>query len=663
MLSIHALLDPANEVRVFRRLLCLGVFALQVVVFHGCDGGDEAAQTGDASQDSSDLDGDIRIPDTSETEDFGDVNETCEPVELPPERTNEPVDVRFSLNRDTVLDSHVFVPTALAASGLGYGGGGALIDFNDDGLVDVFLGQRHIQGTAPCLYINESTEAETKFRRFQCFPQLGPVAGARTVDVDDDGDFELLTYGEAQVNLLDFNARVEISQVMSLDDIENDCAIYAAIEHPTETGAIVVAFGPFEDADSTRSGSESTSCQPVTVALTSSGYGAPVFWSDTPFSPVTLALGRADIDQDGVLDTAIIVDTFSNPNVRNTGRHPGGFLRGTPAGGEEASVFIPWVAGSNRAWGSFMGAAQIALANTVYTVLTDWGTPLLRDPNTSTDEGQSLLFDFDSEPFPFSWSPIVADFNLDGRDDLLLTRGDVPGSSNGGSDEADILLLQTDDGFSELTGSSWLLSHPSAYDDETNIQHLSRAGVVTDFDRDGRLEVLIMPYEGRPLLYEAEAPTHCLAQVSSPYISGPNTLYGWSWLDSSGTAHPQRMDASMRLGDSQWLVLPAGNGVVRAPSGARIPYSCEPGDRIEVRETEWATIRNGSLRIEPCNAGMTEDVIDIRSNTVDGIDILSSNDHYEFPLTESPIRIFSDGRYALICSLVDGCRRTFFTVK
>jgi hypothetical protein len=175
------------------RLLLLAVGS---VLFVACvDSGD------DDFHDAADVQG----TDGDCTSDSSDADTTaCQlPIEAEAlEPTSEPV--RFSINRDTALDSHIFVPIEFARSDTGYGGGGALIDFNDDGLIDVFLGRREPTGTPPCLYLNESADGSTAFRRFQCFPSLDRVGGGRTADWDGDGSVELLVYGDSRAVIFDF---------------------------------------------------------------------------------------------------------------------------------------------------------------------------------------------------------------------------------------------------------------------------------------------------------------------------------------------------------------------------------------------------------------------------------------------------------------------------
>jgi hypothetical protein len=567
--------------------------------------------------------------------------------------------VRFSLDRDTALDSHIFVPVDFARSDTGYGGGGALVDFNDDGLIDVFLGRREASGTPPCLYLNESTGGVTTFRRFQCFPELTRVGGGRTADWDSDGHVELLLYGDDRAVLLDFEDAVSVTEVIRSEDVGDNCLIYSGIQHPTDSDTIVFAFGP------TRAeGQETpTACQPVAVERQEDGFGSPTPWSATPFSPVVLALGRGDVNLDGHLDTAFVVDTFSNPDSRNVGVNPGGYLPGNIGEEDGVDALAPWIENSQRSWGSFMGISQMRVPSSVVSVLTDWGPPLFRLSSFNSDIAATVYPEAMREDFPFSWSPVVVDFNLDGRDDVLLTRGTILASDREDGLESDLLLTQGEDGvLTDVTEGSGLVQHPQAYPDSSQRKHYSRAGVATDFDLDGRVDILIMPYEGRPLLYEAEAATHCIAEVSTPYVSKPNALYGWAWVDSQGNAHPRRMDGHMRLGQAEELLLPSGNGVVRTPSGARISYSCEPGDRIELAAPEWATLADDELVINLCELGVSMESIGLSSLGEAQVSSADSESPTELRWSslEFPVDIMIDGKFALRCATGEsaGCGRS-----
>lgn len=588
--------------------------------------------------------------------DDSDGSAQCVAAELPSEPGEDPKAVRFILNRRTALDQHIFVPTPADLDRGGYGGGGALIDYNDDGLVDVFLVRRAPEGTPTCLYENTSTDTTTSFRKASCFPEIGKAGGARVTDFDGDSNEELLVYGDDSVHLFDGADLSNVETVFTRDELDNPCLIRSAIAHPSDQNAVIIFFGELADPSD---GSIINICEPLVVRKESGTYTPSGTWQQADFKPNTLAVGRADVDADGVLDTALAVDTFSNEDRKNTGAHPGGIVRGILGSDTSPVNFVPWIANSTRAWGSFMGINRLLVGMTPATFLSDLGIPLIRTDTTGDNIAALLPATATGDPNPFSWSPIVADFNLDQRDDVVLTRGTVPEPESLDNEESDTFLVQTDEGFEDHTASSGLLAHPDAYPDRTDPRHYSRAGAVTDFDRDGKLELLIMPLEGRPLLYESNLATHCLADMNTSYTNPANELYGWSWLDHRGNPHALRVDGHMRLGQPEWVPLPAGRGVVRAPSGSRIPYNCEVGERISISEPTWAEVQSDSLFIDLCAANIEDQLVQHRKSGTNSWEPLLAGDQglAIIPIGSDRQELRINGKFALSCGNDGDCSR------
>jgi hypothetical protein len=307
-----------------------------------------------------------------------------------------------------------------------------------------------------------------------------------------------------------------------------------------------------------------------------------------------------------------------------------------------------------------MGLNQFQFSGQVMTMLTDWGPPLLRSTESSGDAYDQLGVELSGDPLPFSWSVIVADFNRDGRDDFVLTRGSLIEVRDEAGDEADKLFVQSEGAFSDQTATSGLKEHPPALQGNATPRHYSRAGTTTDFDRDGRLELLIMPFEGRPLLYESNAETHCMVNLRA--LAGDDatgSVYGWSWMDFQGFEHPLRIDGHMRLGEPEWAPLPARNdGLLVSPSGARIQYSCEPGERIAPDVPNWIRVENNGVTLDLCAVGLQDTLVQSKTGNSGLIPVTTTAEGLaQLPLDETPTEIYIDGRFGFRCSLEAGCSR------
>ncbi len=167
-----------------------------------------------------------------------------------------------------------------------------------------------------------------------------------------------------------------------------------------------------------------------------------------------------------------------------------------------------------------------------------------------------------------SWSATKADFDLDGRDELLITTGEA----RQGDTPPVLLFSQTDDG-------GWLERDPG-------IPCINaRAGVASDLDDDGDLDLVLAPKDGPLALYENRAARQG----------------GWLRVALSGTAGRDGIGARViaRFAD--------GHSVVRAVGAGGVVHASTPTDvhfglgtvALEAIEVEWPSGRRSIVPDPP----------------------------------------------------------------
>lgn len=483
----------------------------------------------------------------------------------------------------------------------------ALGDADGDGDLDVFAGA--LSERASCLYLNESIPGELRFREVvEWCGGSGPHSTMnRLVAFDFDGD-----------------GRDEVAGVS---------------EHGT---VLVVGYGPSESVEYEYVGSmEASLCMPVPMDTDWDGdvdllvHCVPELenryfervsggWVEGLLRPSdpwlsranALAIGRWDVDGDGLVDLVRANDTFTVPWSVNTLSPPGGVLQACPP--TQDCLFEEHRFGEGlEAWGSFMGIANVnidGLGEVVY--LTDAGpnrAVLFADdwtPECVTSPGMEEGYTTDAEGtttelLRFSWGVIVDDFNLDGRDDLFVANGGIMAGphleSQSPAAHEDALLIQLPGGdFSDVGSEHGVLPRGPA-DSLTDDAYRPRGAIKADLDLDGRLEIIEGARGGETRMYrvvEDGEPRRCTIRLRPTVVSSAGFGYavetagrGWRRWDVDGQywlAAPP---------DS--VVAPARTGRVRFPSGYVMPFECDGPVGPTVLEPEWIEVANGAdVRVE-----------------------------------------------------------------
>lgn len=471
---------------------------------------------------------------------------------------------------------------------LAIGPGGGLVDIDDDGDLDVFLGDTP-GGTGACVYRNRSQRGTP---RFEPIPSLCAIDWPRRVTVaatvpTPDGDrvlvggYRFLSWlpdvtdptGATPPNLLevfdgdDQRRRCNVSSVTPLDlDLDGEFELYVGCGHSAATSGRVPNF-----------------------ALELDPTGGVTAWPTEALGALadegaTLAVAVVDANSDGFLDVYVLNDTLSRPGVRNMTEPPGGLWLGgeSPAVGE-----LQPLAENAAAWASFMGAGAWNGGPELY--LTDAG------PNrvVGARDGIATVEGVNADPLAlgppdatlFHWAAVPLDLDGDGDDDLLVTAGDVypdriEAALDVGHRDA---WIETRAGVEPVVR---LRAEFSALSEPTN----HRAAAAFDADGDGRADLFTLPLVGTPLLEPTTAsPAGCYVRVEGTVVPTQGLGVRW-WADGdspdSGRALGVAGASRFGLPPGGWVT--ARSGTVEFPSGWRASFDCAD-IRVRVTEPKWLT--------------------------------------------------------------------------
>jgi hypothetical protein len=487
--------------------------------------------------------------------------------------------------------------------GIGYGVSASLLDVDGDLLPDLFIGEGGPDSSDACVYHNRSTPGAIRFERVPawCAGDADRRSGFG-IDVDNDGNDELLTGSRVSLSIVDFGGDAEIdltplltepcpvASVLHTDldaDGDADLLLSCAIEYLNERlGTPAPLVGLARTADGfTR----------LDPALTP--------WGATRVN--ALALAAWDIDTDGLLDVVVATDTFSNALRTNTRLEPGGVAFRCPLDAECAFERVPFLDGP-RAWGSYMGSSVLRVGSDSLLYLTDWGENRALDVSVLPASSSVAPLHRLSPPsrtgvFLFTWSALVEDFDLDGDDDLFVSQGEATASDD--RDDwtlnYDALLTQVDGGVfltaSEVVG---LTPHGWAPDAFDATHYSSRAAARADLDLDGRLDIVINAFVGSPRAYTLTSDpvgARCTIHPLPRVVEG---RHGYAVLSEDGERVDRLVEGHFQFMHDRSFTTPWRRGAVVFPSGAAVPFDCGAANDVVVVEPVWIQVTvDGCVRL------------------------------------------------------------------
>lgn len=404
-----------------------------------------------------------------------------------------------------------------------FGCGCAVLDYDGDGWMDILL----VASPHPILYRNKGHGTFEDVTAAAGLDTLkGDWKGCAVGDVDGDGHLDILLTGYRCLALLrnvEGRRFVDVTRHAGFDPTNNNhwgsSAGFMDLDGSGRLSLVLlnyVVFGPSEPQYCELLPGVKTGCPPATYRPE---YGE--LWQnrgDGTFTNITAASGMkethgkalvlafADVEGNGKIDFYIgndgtpaeLMQNLGRLRFRNIGKTSGAST------GESGSA----IAGMGADWADYdrdgrPDLAVSAFSNEAYLILHNLGGGLLEHAELSTGIAGPTLK-------PLGFGTKWLDFDNDGWPDLMFANGHVYDVS----DKIDpnmhfhqplMLFHNVSDRYD--TAARAFVDIVSTMPGNVAKPVLGRGLATGDFDNDGRIDALVIDYEGRPMLLHNESET------------------------------------------------------------------------------------------------------------------------------------------------------------
>lgn len=478
-------------------------------------------------------------------------------------------------------------PAALESENrVNYCGGGTVHDADGDGDLDVIYITACVDGARACVFENLSQYGEIEVAQEAASCSQPAATGAIGLPRNSAGVSRWLAFGREFIEL-----RTETdSQALPLPG----CVVSSVLPIDTDAdGTLELVVACREGVTGDLCNAASPRVGPARPILLRLGDESLSTLGTLPIAPSNvLALAATDLDGDGMTEVVFAADVRLNGGAVDFGADPGGIWRYDPLLGIAAGEMLRSASGS-MAWLAAMGVAQIDVDDRRLLVMSNIGAPLVAEWNAANGGFEEVGDDPGLEALRLSeqsvsWGLLAGDWSMDGRDDLLITRGRLVEEEDAGSH---LFFPQTPEGtFAEAAGN--------AFPEAPYGSGAERGAVAADLDHDGAGELIIFRCGEPPLILEeqAAAPRRCTLNPAPRYAVTSGHGYSMEHvvdgrLSSSGAA----VQGQMQVGHPPQILATRRAGTLRFPSGAAVDYACDDNEGfVAVTEPEWLRYeRNG----------------------------------------------------------------------
>ena len=543
------------------------------------------------------------------------------------------------------------------------GFGGALLDADGDGDLDVYLGSHYPLPLCPedrpaCLYSNESSPSELILEPVEghCEPGSGFREGGQGVDVDGDGRHELLITGNRTLLLQRFHPEVELIDLLDRvpdEDKRSGCNVATALPIDLDLDGRIDLYVACQTNPRAAGPQGHLWMENIPLRQEPNGQfsvmqGYP--WDDLVNGGNTLAVGALDIDNNGLIDLVLANDSFTTlamPDLISDSAPGLALMRSGP--GADLPYPLRFFGLGNGQSGSYMGVANLFLEGLGdHLFLSDfgpnrlvsWGEDL-QPIDRRIDWGVDLPGDVD-EQLLFAWGALADDYDRDGKDDLFLAQGieEAPGTASTGEEHFDVVFLQREGRFETYTDEVGISRHDRLDSGDENRFYSSRGAVKADLDGDGFLELISGAFEGRPR-FHSEVPLpgqspRCTLKPVDRYVPTFGLGHAYKGLQQDAW---RRWDVAGQIyfGTSPWPLVPWQQGRFRFASGYETDFDCAGVyGPVELLEPEWIRIDGQELVLDLQWTESPIETITLAYRSNDGIRVETTPTAPRLALTPQP---------------------------